>query len=58
VTQRQEEYGGTIRKIRFAAQVSCPVGGDKCLGSGSEQQCGVCLLALAVLSVRQQTQSG
>jgi len=52
VTQRQQEDGGTIRMIRLTAQVSCPAGGDKCLGSGSEQQCGVCLLALTVPSVR------
>ena len=48
--------------IELAAQVSCPAGGDKCLGFGSEQQCGVCVcvcvLALEVLSVKRQAQRG
>ena len=43
---------------KLAAQVSWPAGGDKCQGSDSEQQCGVWLLALAVLAVRRQAAGG
>jgi hypothetical protein len=39
---------------KLAAQVTWPAGGDKRLGSVSEKQYGVFLLARAVPSVRQQ----